>query len=229
MKVVLLPGLDGTGTLFKPLIDALPKGVEVLVISYPPDIKLNYDELVEFVVGKLPEEDFILIGESFSGPIAYQVALRIPKNIKSVIFVATFLDNPRPFLLGLSRLLPTSLIFSLPIPDFIIKSFLFNKTVSKRIVDLFKESLEQVSYGVLSFRLKQIGLLTENHDICNIKASYIQAAGDKLVSRNCVNAYKKAFNSIEIFQVEGPHFVLQTNPIACAEIVVNEINYVGNR
>ena len=86
-----------------------------------------------------------------------------------------------------------------------------------------------MSYGVLSFRHKQIGLLTENHDICNIKAPYIQATGDKLVSSHCVDAYKKVFNSIEIFQVEGPHFLLQTNPIACAEIVVNEINYVGNR
>jgi hypothetical protein len=35
MKIVLLPGLDGTGILFKPFIEALPNGIDVLVISYP--------------------------------------------------------------------------------------------------------------------------------------------------------------------------------------------------
>lgn len=81
MKVVLLPGLDGTGILFKPLTDVLSKDIDYLVISYPADRNLNYQELVEYVMGQLPKEDFILVGESFSGPIAYQIALRKPKTI----------------------------------------------------------------------------------------------------------------------------------------------------
>lgn len=41
MKVVLLPGLDGTGVLFKPLIDVLSSEINVQIISYPPDEKLG--------------------------------------------------------------------------------------------------------------------------------------------------------------------------------------------
>jgi len=47
MKVVLLPGLDGTGILFKPFIDALPSEANIQVISYPSATKLSYQELTE--------------------------------------------------------------------------------------------------------------------------------------------------------------------------------------
>ena len=93
MKVILLPGLDGTGLLFKPFIEALPKNIETLVISYPKIKIQNYGELVSYVIAQLPEEDYILVGESFSGNIAYQIALSNPKHLKSIIFVASFLSN----------------------------------------------------------------------------------------------------------------------------------------
>jgi len=35
MKIVLLPGLDGTGNLFNPLLKAIPQNSEVIVVSYP--------------------------------------------------------------------------------------------------------------------------------------------------------------------------------------------------
>ena len=95
MKIVLLPGLDGTGLMFKPFIDVLPKDIEPLVISYPNDKRLGYEELIEYVLTELPDnDDYILIGESFSGPVAYQLALRKPENLRAVIFVASFLSRP---------------------------------------------------------------------------------------------------------------------------------------
>jgi surfactin synthase thioesterase subunit len=81
MKLVLLPGLDGTGQLFKPLLEALPQSVETLIISYPNDQKLNYKKLYEYVSVRLPDEDYVLVGESFSGYVAYQVALSKRENL----------------------------------------------------------------------------------------------------------------------------------------------------
>jgi hypothetical protein len=65
MKIVLLPGLDGTGVLFKPFIEALPSEIDIQVISYPPSAKLNYQELTELVMSQLPKEQFILVGGVF--------------------------------------------------------------------------------------------------------------------------------------------------------------------
>ena len=222
MKVVLLPGLDGTGDLFKPFIEALPNEIDTLVISYPSDTKLSYQELIELVLRQLPEEKFILVGESFSGYIAYQVALRKPKNLKSVIFVATFLESPRPFLLSLSSWLPRSLLLSVPIPSYVVKTFLLGSAANKKMIGLLKQSIKQVSPNVLSYRLKEIAKLRKNHQICEIKATYIQATDDKLVPKRCLENFKNVFNNISVFQIEGSHFILQTNPLACAEVVVHE-------
>ena len=229
MKVILLPGMDGTGILFKPFIEALPGNVDVQVISYPADIKLSYRELVDFVMSQLPKEDFILVGESFSGPIAYQVALHKPENLKSVVFVATFLGAPSKNFLNLSRLIPANLLLKMPIPYFFAKYFLFGSGVSEEIIELFKKTINVVSPAVLSFRLDEMSKLDENQEPCDTKAVYIQATDDKLVQDTCVEAYKKVCTNLNIFRIEGTHFLLQTNPLACAEILENEIRLISSQ
>jgi pimeloyl-[acyl-carrier protein] methyl ester esterase len=226
MKIILLPGLDGTGVLFKPFIDALPNYIDTLIIKYPSNEELSYSELVNFVVDQLPNEKFVLLGESFSGPIAYQVALLKPENVASVIFVATFLSSPRNFLLKLSSFLPTNFILSLPIPDFIIKSFLLGESSGLEAVSLFKQSIKQVSPRILSFRLQEIAKLSNVHQLCGINSIYIQASNDRLVPNYCVKDFKAMFKNLKIFTINGPHFILQANPVASAEIVANEISLI---
>ncbi len=34
------------------------------------------------------------------------------------------------------------------------------------------------------------------------------------------------FNNLRIFKVKGSHFILQTNPVACAEIVAHELRLI---
>ena len=82
-------------------------------------------------------------------------------------------------------------------------------------------------YEVLSFRLQEITKLTEGHQPCELKATYIQAMDDKLIPGRCVQSFKKMFDNIDIFQIEGPHFILQTKPFACTEIVANEMRLIS--
>ena len=226
MKIVLLPGLDGTGILFNPLIDALPDNTDSLIIDYPANEKLSYSKLVDYVIDQLPNEKFVLVGESFSGPIAYQIAHFMPDKVVSVIFVATFLSNPRKLLLKASSFLPISLLLSIPIPTFIIKMLLLDSSANTNIINLFKKSLKQVSPNVLSFRLQEIAKLANRHQLCGINSIYIQATDDKLVPNNCIKDFKAMFSNLKIFKVKGSHFILQTNPIACAEIITNEIRLI---
>jgi len=229
MKVVLLPGLDGTGLLFKPFIESLPSEIIVQVVSYPSDKKLGYPELVDYVLGKIPKDNFILIGESFSGPIAYQVALKKPENLLSVVFVATFLTPPKKSLSNLTNIIPTKHLLKIPIPSVVAKKYLFGSCVSDEILDLFKNSLNTVSSRVLSFRLGEISKLKESHEPCEIKAIYIQATNDKLVPNSSVEVFKKVCKNLTVFRIKGSHFILQTNPSACAEIIENEIRLITNR
>ena len=219
MKLVLLPGLDGTGLLFQPFIDALPAGIDCIVVSYPASTKLSYQELIEFVVKELPEEDFILLGESFSGYIAYQVSLRQPKHLKSVVFVASFLEVPRPLLLKWSSWLPMSLLLSVPIPNLIFNRFLLGKDASSELVFWVKNVISQVLPEVLSFRLEEVGSLQGCDQLCEIPAAYLKASGDSLVPERCQEMFEQRCKIFQSFKVYGSHFVLQTNPSGCAEII----------
>ncbi len=49
MKLILLPGLDGTGILFEPLVRALPSHLSPVIIAYATQETLGYAELVEYV------------------------------------------------------------------------------------------------------------------------------------------------------------------------------------
>ena len=111
MQIILLPGMDGTGILFRPflqeLADNISDEIAVQVISYPCDQKLSYGELIDYVRSRLPgEEEVILVAESFSGPIGYALAAEQPNMIRAIIFVATFLSPPK----GLLWMMPPSLM-----------------------------------------------------------------------------------------------------------------------
>ncbi|WP_222432862.1 alpha/beta fold hydrolase [Caenimonas sedimenti] len=105
MTLVLLPGMDGTGELFAPFIAAY--GGATQVVRYPPTAVLNYAGLEEVARSALPRgEPFVLLGESFSGPIAISLAASRPPNLLGVILCCTFARNPRPFLGPFRSLLP---------------------------------------------------------------------------------------------------------------------------
>ncbi len=223
MKILLLPGLDGTGELFGPLADLLPTEIDLIVIKYPMDECMSYRELTEYVIKQIPCERFILVAESFSGPIAYQIATMRPENLQSVIFVATFIESPRRFLLKLSELLPRKFLLSVKMPKFLCKAFMLGN-VGNEMIDKFQKVIRLVSTDVLDFRLREISKLNISIKPTNTKATYINASNDRLVPKRCIKRFTKAFNDINIVEVVGPHFILQNNPLACSRIIVNEIN-----
>ena len=228
MKLVLLPGLDGTGNLFTPLLKSLPADVAAVVISYPLAENLNYKALCDYVIDRLPEsEDFILLGESMSGAIAYEVSLRKPGNLKSIIIVGGFLSRPHPLLLSISKWLPMSLFFSMYIPEFFIKQFFLSRDASAELIDEFRRSLKSVSPGVLAFRLNQIANMKLRTQTSDIRTLYIQASDDWLVPESCAAEFTAVMSDIRVVVVTGPHFILQANPVATARIVSEEINTIG--
>jgi len=161
-----------------------------------------------------------LLTESFSGPIAFLLAQTPPDNLKSVIFVASFLSTPHSGILKTITRLP---LFSLPPPEVIIKHLLLGNNVSDRTISLFAESLKRVSANVLTFRLSEIEELSLHCEISDLSCCYIQAKNDKLVSAKSIEQFERVINNLGIFSVKGSHFIMQTQPERCAEIVVKEM------
>ncbi len=224
MQIILLPGMDGTGLLFQPfakeLSQQLPENIPVQVISYPRDQALTYAQLIKYVQSTFPpQEEIILVAESFSGPIGYTLAAAQPNKIKGVIFVATFLSPPK----GLIWMLPPRLMGSLmkiPLPSFLLKLLLFERDTNNETIFLFKTALQKVKPTVLSARMREMRRLHMEQQTLGMSSAYIRAKNDRLISGSHVEEFRRIAPQMMVNEIPGPHFIVQTQPKACAQACV---------
>src|SRR5438105_3993436 len=89
--------MDGTGELFAPFVAALGREFNVKVVAYPTAAPLGYDELESVARAALPAEGpYVILGESFSGPIAISLAASGSPGLKGLVLCCSFVSNPRP-------------------------------------------------------------------------------------------------------------------------------------
>jgi pimeloyl-ACP methyl ester carboxylesterase len=97
--------MDGSGVLLRGLVEHLAVFRPVRVIPFPNDKPLTYEELTAHVLKRLPDSRFVLLGESFSGPIAIEIAAR-QQRIAGLVLAASFARHPMPALFSpLTRML----------------------------------------------------------------------------------------------------------------------------
>ncbi len=106
MRLVLMPGLDGTGIFFRPLIRVLPPEVSTYVITYPAGEALSLAEYARFVRGGLAGGEAVLVAESFSGLVALMLLHDRPENVRGVIFSATFAEPLHRPLIRVASMVP---------------------------------------------------------------------------------------------------------------------------
>jgi pimeloyl-ACP methyl ester carboxylesterase len=79
--------MDGTGELFGPFIDALGGEFDVQVVRYPAGHCGGYEGLEEIARAAIPlDQPYILLGESFSGPVAISIAASSPGKLRGLVF-----------------------------------------------------------------------------------------------------------------------------------------------
>jgi pimeloyl-ACP methyl ester carboxylesterase len=160
MRLVLLPGLDGTGELFESFLKALPSSLTPQVVSYPTEQYLTYKELVSLVQSVLPrKEPFVLLGESFGGPLSIKVAALSPPNLRAVILCASFVSNPVPPSLTWAASLPRpllSLVGHLSVPDMLVQFFAVGMDSPQDLLDLFHCVKKKVRPKVLAERVRAV-------------------------------------------------------------------------
>lgn len=222
-KLILLPGMDGTGILFRAFMECAD-GYDIEVITYPSDVNTEYVELENIVLHQLPlDREFVLLAESFAGPLAYRLVARELSNLKAVFFIASFIQNPRPWLLSFVRVLPISLLLSFPLPMFFIRQFLYAEQANHEQIAEFKEALRKVSPTVFAHRLRQLARLPAADKLIETPCCYISAEKDRLLPKSVVEPFTRIFHKIKIRAVNGPHFLMQTQPKQCFNIIHEEI------
>jgi len=222
IHLVLLPGLDGTGKLFDPFVKQFPDPTRITVIPYPMKKHISFDMLGDYIVSLLPlDTPLVILGESYSGPVALRLATRDDINIKALILVATFAKYPESLLKTVSRLLPLSFLFRLPIPDFIIHHYCFGNTDNTVLAALLRESVRDNEPNVLARRAREGAQVdvTESLSKITIPCMYIAPGDDKLVPGSAVKYLKAHLPNMDVVTIQGAHFILQLQPKACYDSV----------
>jgi pimeloyl-[acyl-carrier protein] methyl ester esterase len=217
IHLVLLPGLDGTGLLFQPLLDVLPTNIKPITVSYPPDKILGYDELLPIVLEHLPKtESFVLLGESFSGPLALKVAATKPNTLKGLVLCASFVRCPYPFV---PRYI-TALIYPFMFQWLKGLAKINAYKGSKLAIDMLN-AISQVQNQVLAHRVQEIIQVDVSQELagCRLPILYLQGAKDFVVPKGNLRRILKTKPDVRCSRIDSSHMLLQTRPLQAVEAI----------
>ncbi|WP_036132126.1 alpha/beta fold hydrolase [Marinobacter nitratireducens] len=225
MKLVLLPGMDGTGLLFEPLLPELSDlGIEI--ISLPDQGPQDYAALAACIAPRLEGIECVLVAESFSGGIVGSLLNDHRLHIRHVVFVASFLVSPSRVLSRLASFLPIRALAFLPIlSPLIIRFFLLGRGANGELLATFRRSLALVSSRTLRARLRQISKLRSTGQSFHVGATYIRPLNDFLVGDQ-IGEFRQAYPDIDVVELAGPHFILQAEPKVCARLIRDAVGHL---
>lgn len=215
----LLPGLDGTGMLLEKFTIYARENFTPIIINYPEE-SLSYEELSEYVISQLPkDEKFSILGESFGGPLALNIALKKQKYIENVILCATFLDNPNYNLFGFSSFAHFIPLEYMPIEWF--ESFLFTYRNDENERKEFKKVFHSVPSYVIKNRMNQAFRAKTPEKISSFKKPIIYLMGkhDLLILNHNYERLKEFIPHLNKVELDTGHMVLQTKPKECVKII----------
>ncbi|SMR82489.1 hypothetical protein SAMN04488030_2842 [Aliiroseovarius halocynthiae] len=209
MNIVLLPGLDGTGSLLVEIRDLLASHYPVTALSYPTDMA-TYDELQQWVMRSLPDGNFVLVAESFSGPLAAMIRAKNLPNHLGTVFVATFARSPRRVpscLTYLLRIVPVRSLFLARL----VQPALMGKWSDVEFAKRFAQAMAIIPAKTLSRRLAEVLNVdvTSELRMSSAPMSYLRATHDRLIPAKMSGDF--AANGSQLSDVDGPHFLLQAN------------------
>ncbi|MES9929339.1 MAG: hypothetical protein ABW158_14620, partial [Candidatus Thiodiazotropha sp. 6PDIVS] len=177
---------------------------------------------------------------SFSGGIATCLLEAKPSYLKGVIFVASFITPPRPLLLFLTQISPLKQLLALPIPNYLLKHFLLGNEASDELIQEFLQIIRTVPDHLLKQRIGQIrtmllptinpaedNILSRRvNNVVNRPVAVIQAADDKLVGQKHSQQLLQRYKAANHYILAGPHFILQAQPKASAELIFRLVSSV---
>lgn len=218
-RIVLLPGMDGTGTLFDRFRAAAPPHVRLDVVPLPVEA-LSYAEVAEAIapVAALTPETVVL-GESFGGPLALMLAARSP--VAAVVLVNSFIRSPVPP--RVARL-ATPMFFRLRPPEAMLRRLLVGMDADAGLVRELRAALDRVPAKVLAARVREIAGVDAGGALDALARArrpllYLRATADRVVRDASVEAIRARAPHLVVTRVPGPHLLLQASPATAWEAI----------
>jgi pimeloyl-ACP methyl ester carboxylesterase len=219
MHLILLPGLDGSGELFAPLVSELGDGVTTSVVRYGSE--LTFDEYVESAARALPD-DAVVVAESFSGPVGIALAARHPGKVRCLVLCATFARSPFRTLLRFGKFIPARAFAANALTPAMLRHFCLNgddASLRPSVVSV----VSTVPPAIMRARLACLAGVDVSPLLRRIDMPvlYLRATRDRIVGARLSNALTSHLPNVSIAEIDGPHLLLQTRPRECAAAIVD--------
>ncbi len=217
--------MDGTGTLFEPLAAAIGERAAIKVVRYPVDQDLGYEELQKIAENALPEEGpFIILGESFSGPVAVSLAAAADARLKGLVLCCSFVSSPRRVFAWIKRcaIFPPLALLPRPLVDYVLLGSFRTPALSAALwgavsrvqTHVFRRRLRELLSVDVTDRLKAVG----------VPVLYLRASHDRVVPATASALVKEFAPQTDIVEIEAPHCLLQVAPGEAAEAIMRFAN-----
>jgi len=220
LTVVLLPGMDGTGALFEPIAAELAQAFRVQVIDYPTSGALGYAHLEQYVRKHLPTSDrYVLLGESFSGPIAVSIAASRPSGLVGLVLCSSFVRNPRPGFGWLRHIVGAAPVKLAPLSA--LSALLLGRFSTPALRSSLATAMSRVSSEALRSRLRavlSIDVSARLEEVA-VPSLYLLAAHDRVVPISSLEHIQARLAQLQVATIDAPHFLLQATPGAAARAI----------
>lgn len=213
----LLPGMDGTGRLFARLVRVLAEqqaGRRANVFAYD-DRASTYQALLAALPS--PTRPTVVMGESFGGPLALELAARHPEHVTHVVLVASFARPPRPMLwlaATLARRAPTP-------PALAVRAAMLGMDADDALLEEVREAIAATPRETLAARLGCLAGLdaTERLRALPARLTVVAATDDRLVPFERAAQPARLARRGELVCLAGPHLLAQRHPRAIAGLL----------
>lgn len=218
-RVLMLPGLDGGVCMSRPFLDALrAQGVDADALPLPLQGVQDYLALGTWLRARLPRQPWVLLAESFAGPLAMQIAGETPPGLRGLVLSTTFARRPVP----VPAAVAPALAVPWPMPPLpLMTRLLLGQWRSPQNVQALRRAVAQVPGRVLrqrtasTLRVDVRALLPR----IVVPTLCLHARQDRLLWPPSVTELQRLLPAAQHVALEGPHLLLQARAEQAAAIV----------
>jgi len=177
--------------------------------------------LLPRVLQSLPcGEPYVLLGESFGGPLSLRIAASHPPDLRALVLSASFISRPHHFVPRWAAALVRPFPFR-GFPHYArVKALLGGYSTSEMAV-LSERALSQVAAEVFARRVQEVVRVDATRELaqCTLPILYLQGSLDRIVPAANLHRILAVKPDMEYLRVPAPHMLLQTEPAIAAAAI----------
>ena len=219
-----MPGLDGAGKLFAPIIPMLEPHFDLTIVTYP-DLD-SFNDYVECAQNQLPAEPgYSILAESFSGPVAIALMAQQPGQIGPSVLSATFARSPLAAMTRMANYIPEQMFSIGALNQFCMDVYEIEDEDNSETQPLPLNVAEQLDGTLLKHRITALSRIDVSALLpgIDIPILYLHALRDRIIAEGDARMLQQSLPNINRIDIDAPHLILQSRPQQCADLIRQHI------